>query len=151
MLMKYRPAGRGLTAVGCGATVWATPTHLGSVCFLIAIRKQAEVHLYMPSIRELPSFLFVLVFTLGLIACTAAPVQEMSDARQAIQAAHAAGADTLAHDQFSQARALLEQAEQELESGHYRKARRNAMAARSHAMSAREHAEQTHPAAVEGM
>lgn len=115
------------------------------------VKKQAKVHLYMPSIRDLSSFFSVLVFILGLSACAAAPVQEMSDARQAIQAAHAAGAETLASDQFSQARTLLEQAEQELDSGHFREARRNAMAARSQAMLAREHAEQAHPAAVEGM
>ncbi len=98
--------------------------------------------------KRTPSYLFflsMLVFVFG--ACTSAPVQEMSDARQAIQAAHAAGADTLAEDSIRSARSLLQQAEQELDSGHFRKARRTALDARSQAMQAREQAEQRELAA----
>ncbi len=52
----------------------------------------------------------LLVF--GLAGCaTAPPVQEMSDARQAIAAAREAGAEQLALDQLDQAENLLENAE----------------------------------------
>lgn len=96
----------------------------------------------MPSIlkRSLPSIFLSVI--LALAACVSAPVQEMSDARQAIQAAYAAGADQLASDTFASARSFLEQAEQQLESGHYRDARRNAREAREQAVLAREMAEQ---------
>ena len=48
---------------------------------------------------------------------TAPPVQEMSDARQAIAAAKEAGAVDLAADQLSQAESLLSDAENYLQSG----------------------------------
>ncbi len=97
----------------------------------------------MPSIRKLPFLSLLLCYIFALVACVSAPVQEMSDARQAIQAAYAAGADQLAQDTIQNARSLLERAEQQLESGHYREARRNALDARTQAMVAREKAEQT--------
>lgn len=99
----------------------------------------------MPSIRTLPLRNLLLGIFLLLTACASAPVQEMSDARQAIQAAHAAGAEQIARDTLLSARSLLEQAERELELGHYREARRNALNARAQAMLARERAEQAPP------
>jgi HEPN domain-containing protein len=75
----------------------------------------------------------------------------MSDARQAIQAAHAAGAERVAQETLDTARTLLEQAERELESGHYREARRNALGARAQAVLAREQAEQAPPENQQGM
>jgi hypothetical protein len=105
----------------------------------------------MPSIRTLPLHTIFLGFVFLLAACASAPVQEMSDARQAIQAAHAAGAERVAQETLDTARTLLEQAERELESGHYREARRNALGARAQAVLAREQAEQAPPENQQGM
>lgn len=105
----------------------------------------------MPSIRTLPFRHLLLGILFALSACASAPVQEMSDARQAIQAAYAAGADRVARDTLLSARSLLEQAERELESGRYREARRNALDARTKAMLAREQAEQAPAGNSEGM
>lgn len=60
----------------------------------------------------------VCCFVALVAACaTAPPVQEMSDARQAIAAAKEAGAETLAADQLGQAEQLLESAENYLQTG----------------------------------
>jgi cellobiose-specific phosphotransferase system component IIA len=81
--------------------------------------------------------LTVLVLTsMGLIACAGAPVQEMSNARQAIKAARDAGADKAAPDKLTEAEALLERAEQNLQKRDYSEARRDALAARSKASQA---------------
>jgi len=57
-------------------------------------------------------WLCLAVLVVGLSGCaTAPPVQEMSDARQAIAAAREAGAEQLANDQLDQAQVLLENAE----------------------------------------
>lgn len=78
----------------------------------------------------------------GLLAgCVSAPVQEMSDARQAIQAARDAGAERYVPETFGGAEQLLNQAEKELELGEYRAAQRKAMAAKEAAIRAREKAE----------
>ena len=66
-------------------------------------------------------------------ACAGAPVQEMSDARQAIRAARAAGAAERAPDALRSAEQLLATAEHELKDGDYREARRAATAARARA------------------
>lgn len=105
----------------------------------------------MPSIRTLPLHSILLGFVFLLVACASAPVQEMSDARQAIQAAHAAGAERVAQETLLSARSLLEKAERELESGHYREARRNALGARAKAVLAREQAEKSPEANPQGM
>jgi hypothetical protein len=57
---------------------------------------------------------FCLVLLIGGLAgcATAPPVQEMSDARQAIAAAKEAGAAQLAVDQLGQAEVLLQDAEE---------------------------------------
>jgi hypothetical protein len=80
----------------------------------------------------------------GMVACAAAPVQEMSNARQAIKAARDAGAERLAPDKLSEAQALLEQAETNLQNRSYRDARRNAVAAHGRAVEA---LDAVHPAA----
>jgi hypothetical protein len=105
----------------------------------------------MPSIHTLSLHSLLLGILFVLVACASAPVQEMSDARQAIQAAHAAGAERVARETLLSARFLLEKAEQELESGHYREARRNALGARAQAMLAREQAEQAPEEPQQGM
>lgn len=66
------------------------------------------------------------------------PAQEMSDARQAIQAAEAAGAEDRAARALGLARALLEQAQIELASQDYAAARRSAQASKDAAIQARE-------------
>lgn len=78
--------------------------------------------------------LAILSGTLG--ACVNAPVQEMSNARQAIRAARDAGADRVAPQKLSEAQALLERAEENLQNRSFRDARRNAVAARGRASEA---------------
>lgn len=80
--------------------------------------------------------LSVLVFLGLLAACASAPVQEMSDARQAIQAAEQAGADKIAPSALGDARALLTEAETQLQDGRYYAARRNAIGAKAKALEA---------------
>ena len=76
------------------------------------------------------------VAALALAACAGAPVQEMSNARQAIRAARDAGADKTAPQKLNEAEALLNRAEDSLERRAYREARRNAIAARDKAAEA---------------
>lgn len=70
--------------------------------------------------------------------CATAPVQEMSDARQAIQAAEEAGAGTLAPDQLRDAKRLLTSAERKLQREAYTSARLDAREARRRAAEALE-------------
>lgn len=82
------------------------------------------------------TLLAISAYALG--ACvTAPPVQEMSDARQAIQAAEAVGASAKAPERFIQAQESIEQAESALQSGDYRKAREQAVRAKHNALEAR--------------
>jgi len=83
----------------------------------------------------------LVALTLGA-ACGSAPVQEMSEARQAIDAARIAGAEQHAGEQYHKAQDLLENAEQLLNNRHFSKARRSAAAARDEAVRARETAQQ---------
>ena len=80
----------------------------------------------------------VCVGALLLFACVSAPVQEMSDARQAIQAAKEAGAEAQPNTQVNleKAESLLKEAELALENGEYKKARSTAVEARNEAMQA---------------
>lgn len=78
---------------------------------------------------------------LVLSACAGPPVQEMSDARQAIQAAEAAGAQKWAPVPLSQARDFLDSAEKKLEKRAYNGARNDARQARQKASHARTIAE----------
>ena len=74
----------------------------------------------------------------ALVGCAvAAPVQEMSNARQAIQAAREAKAEQYAPAVLDTAERLLKQATDELERGNYDSARQNALAARDEAVRAR--------------
>jgi hypothetical protein len=83
---------------------------------------------------RMPAFLVAAV--LALAACAGAPVQEMSNARQAIRAARDAGAEKTAPQKLSEAEALLIRAEDSLERRAYGEARRNAKAARDKAAEA---------------
>lgn len=76
-----------------------------------------------------------------MMACaTMPPVQEMSDARQAIRSAEEAGAARYSSQQLRQARQLLDRAQTDLETGAYFNARRFALDAREEAIRAREKA-----------
>lgn len=79
---------------------------------------------------------FAVLVCCVLAACAGAPVQEMSDARQAIRAAHDAGAERIAPQPLTEARAYIEQAEASLQSRRYREARRSAVAAKGKAVEA---------------
>ena len=79
----------------------------------------------------------IILLTLMIASCAAGPpVQEMSDARQAIAAAEESNAATLAPEQLSEARRLLEEAESQLRDRTYVLARGNAIRARSRAVEA---------------
>jgi len=84
-----------------------------------------------------------LVATLSIMACaTSPPVQEMSDAREAIAAAEQASADELAPGPLNDARRFLETAEQLLRDEAYGAARINAIRARNRAVQALEASQQ---------
>jgi hypothetical protein len=69
----------------------------------------------------------ILLAALGLAGCPAsAPVQDLSDTRQTIQAAEAAGAATLAPAPLARAHDELKQAELYLQQHHYHDASRAA-------------------------
>ncbi len=68
--------------------------------------------------------------------CVGPPVQTMSDTRQTIQAAEAAGAETTAPDRLSAARDGLKRAEDLIRAHDYRAARREALTARQNAAAA---------------
>jgi Domain of unknown function (DUF4398) len=78
----------------------------------------------------------VLSFLTCLAACAGAPVQEMSDARQAIQAARAAGAPTRAPEDFSAAQAAIQRAESNLQEHEYSRAKLAAIEAKHDASAA---------------
>jgi hypothetical protein len=72
-----------------------------------------------------------------LAGCAVAPpVQEMSDARQAIAAAESAGADRWARDEISEARRFLAEAEADIASSAFGPARSNALRAQDRAVRA---------------
>ena len=75
---------------------------------------------------------------MGLVACAGAPVQEMSNARQAIKAARDANAELSASapPSLAEAEALLNRAEVSLQRRAYKAARRDAIAARGKAAEA---------------
>jgi hypothetical protein len=80
------------------------------------------------------------ILLLGWISgcVTDPPVQEMSDARQAIMAAEAANAEQHAADSLAEARRYLDMAEQLIEDEVYGAARMNAVRARNRAARALE-------------
>ena len=67
---------------------------------------------------------------------TAPPVQEMSDARQAIAAAKEAGAEQAAAEDLRMAEAFLDSAQRKLSERAYEQARRDALEAKSRALAA---------------
>ena len=72
-----------------------------------------------------------------LAGCVSAPpVQEMSDARQAISAAEQADAERVAADTLADARRFLAEAERQLQEEAYGPARMNAVRAKNRAVTA---------------
>lgn len=81
--------------------------------------------------------LLLMLSVLTVAGCvTAPPVQEMSDARQAIIAAEQADAARLAADTLSDARRFLADAERQIQEESYGTARMNAVRAKNRAMQA---------------
>ena len=86
-----------------------------------------------------------IVLALAVSGCVApisredpAPVQEMSDARQAIQSAKSAGSARYTPQTLQEAERLLAQATRDLNRGEYVRARMAALSAKRHAIVARE-------------
>ena len=91
----------------------------------------------MTSTAFISRFLGVLALTLFVMACeTAPPVQEMSDARQAITVAREAGAADLAASELAEAEKYLQSAEDKLDHQQYREARHAALEAKYRAQKA---------------
>ena len=79
-------------------------------------------------------YMLVLVGVACLFGCVAgAPVQEMSDARQAIAAAQNAGATSATSAEYQSAQAAIERAEGHLEAHEYTRAKLAAQTAKRHA------------------
>lgn len=106
----------------------STGLRMSKICLVAATRSLG---------RFAAGLLLILV-----VACRTAPVQEMSEARQAIEAARVAGAEQHAPENYRKAKALLQTAEDLLNDRHFRKARENAALARDEAIQAREAAQQ---------
>jgi hypothetical protein len=100
----------------------------------VCAKRAGEVYSMLRSCRAGWLLLIALVF--GLPGCAGAPVQEMSNARQAIKAAREAGAEKVVPETLSEAQTLLERAEVNLQRRAYRDARRDAIAARGKASEA---------------
>ena len=76
---------------------------------------------------------------LFIVSCTAnPPVQEMSDARQALNAARDAQAEHYAENKYKKAKELLEEARSNLEKGDYYTAKYLAIEAKHEATQARQ-------------
>lgn len=79
----------------------------------------------------------MLALVCTLAACQSSPpVQEMSDARQAIAVAREAGADDYAAEDMRAAQAYLDSAQQKLSERSYTLARRDAVQAKNKALAA---------------
>ena len=101
----------------------------------------------MTSHGTLFSTVLLLAATLILAsACESAPpVQEMSDARQAIAVAREAGAEDYAAEELLEAERYLKSAEQKLSAEQYGDARRDALQAKARALDARASSEENRP------
>src|SRR5258705_7563155 len=89
-------------------------------------------------------FLAVFVGVACLAGCAGAPVQEMSDARQAIAAAQAAGASSATSPDFYAAQAAIGRAETHLQAQEFTRARYAALEAKRHAAAALANASSEH-------
>jgi hypothetical protein len=89
----------------------------------------------------LSAVLLASIATIALAGCAGVPVQEMSNARQAVLAAQKAGGAKYAPEAMSEAERHLASAKANLKKGDYRPARDEAELAREKAMEARREAE----------
>ncbi len=94
-------------------------------------------------------FIAVVVGIACLAGCASAPVQEMSDARQAIAAARGAGATDKTSPELYAADAAIARAEKHLEAQEYTRARLAAMEAKHHAGAALTNAQRADPQRAE--
>jgi len=100
------------------------------------ITKTVAIQYFVPRLKNCLQ-ICLLVAVCGLAACeTAPPVQEMSDARQAIAVAKEAGAEDLAAFHLKAAENYLASAEQKLGERAYNQARRDAKQAKMKALDA---------------
>jgi outer membrane murein-binding lipoprotein Lpp len=90
-------------------------------------------------------FLAVFVGVACFAGCAGAPVQEMSDARQAIAAAAAAGATDSNSPDYYAAQAAIARAETHLQAQEFSSAREAAKQAKGHAAAALADANTQHP------
>ena len=90
-------------------------------------------------------FLAVFIGVACLAGCASAPVQVLSDARQAIAAAQSAGATDATSPDFYAAQAAIARAESHLRAQEFTRARLAAMEAKRHAASALANASAQHP------
>lgn len=77
-----------------------------------------------------------MLLLLALSACAGAPVQEMSNARQAVAAAEQGGAEKAAPRHLALAKHLLQAAQTALDRAEYSTAREDALQARQEALTA---------------
>jgi acyl-CoA synthetase (AMP-forming)/AMP-acid ligase II len=90
---------------------------------------------------RLSTLLIASLAAMQLAGCAGVPVQEMSNARQAVHAAQKAGGAKYAPETMAEAEKLLASAKANLKKGEYRPARDEAELAREKAMEARRQAE----------
>lgn len=81
-------------------------------------------------------YLALMVAVACIAACKGPPIQEMSDARQAISAARAAGAAQTAPQDLEAAQAAIARAENDLHQEHFTRARMAAKEAKRRAAAA---------------
>lgn len=85
----------------------------------------------LPASKSIFKYWIILCFTSLISSCaTAPPTQEMSDARQSVEAAESVGAEKHAPVALDSAQQLLSKAEDDLQAGDYEEAQREALAAR---------------------
>jgi len=99
----------------------------------------------LPRVPSSPLPLLVILLSGSLAACAGWPVQQMYDARQAVEAAQKAGAEQYAPDVLAEAQAHLKNAKTSMDQGDWRTARDEADLSRQKAMEARRAAEAASP------
>lgn len=98
------------------------------------------------SLLAMLRYIAVLVYVACLVGCASAPVQEMSDARQAIAAARTAGVTPTTSPDYEAAERDIARAESHLQAQEYTRARLAARQAKHHAaaaLAAAQHADST--------
>jgi hypothetical protein len=103
---------------------------LGAVNLVVPTTRQLMVRVAIAAVALMP----LIILDSG--CASGPPVQEMSDARQAISIAREAGAASSAPEDLRQAETLLDSAEKNLANRAYSQARRDAMQAKEKALHA---------------